>query len=243
MLMGYKLTTKGFVTLTVLFLVLFSGLAVVLSVWAGADHDALTTLTPSVSPSAGAAISPSNSPALHKPDNGNTTPPDDSGVGPTPNLTGDTPAPFPPETAAPDNGQSPDVTQPPDAGHETLPENTPALPLSPYPDGSLQLMFPFGGAVLSGANEAALRDYLSGFNAAGLKDSVLVIEGRAYADEASDDAAVKALADARMQQVLDACLALGCTPDMLVPVSASEPSASASVVVGVSLVLIEHTEK
>lgn len=122
------------------------------------------------------------------------------------------------------------------AATSTRPAKTPDASPVPTEPGSYQaLVFSLSKATLTMDTYQDLGDFLSEAASAGAwEDSILVIEGRAWSNEAAAEGEVRALANARAQAVYEYCQSQGIKKDQMITVANALGDAPA-VISGVAL--------
>ena len=231
---GYRLTTKGFVVLTLLFFAFFISMTYLLTIADQPDIGQPVDATPEQQtdtpspPGTSAPISPQTPPADQTP----PPPPSSGNVPPTENAP-------PSEDVAPTGGEPPAATPPP---IDIQPPVRVSPNGAPSHEDYLELLFPLYDGALSEQGKADLQAFIEAIPSAEKEDLVLSVEGRAYANEAPDAEAVNLLAQARMEAVLD-----GFPPaDSEVGVQAgptSYPPTTDDVIVGAVVYLIHSADK
>ena len=221
---GYRLTTKGFLSLTLLFFAIFVVLTTIL--WYANSPKPLAPKIIAMIPFS------ENSPEIISPTAGSLLPaspsdPTPGNVAPTQEIVTPTPGNI---TTAPENVA-------PTPGNDN--DNQVNSSLYPFASGDeLLLSFPFGESGLSEQNRDDLRSFFTAIPDMDLENLILVIEGRAYANEASGNAAVSALARDRMSAVYMSCMSLRFDIEMISNFEIQPIAAAAPDVVGASLMLI-----
>jgi outer membrane protein OmpA-like peptidoglycan-associated protein len=202
---GYSLTPKGIFTLTLVCLAFFALLTTSLTLWAG--RLAGPPELPDGDASSGVSFEPSQNPPDTTGDfttPGTIAEPTDEPPTPSGVMPGTGTPSSAPETALPASSDQPSGAPPP-ATDQPGGSGGLAFPS----EERLQLMFPFGQAVMAAQSLADLEAYLADIPGGALSGVQLLLEGRAHAGERGDQDAARALAQARAETVKAVCTLWG----------------------------------
>ena len=241
---GYRLTTKGYITITLLFFILIVTPVAILTLGDCRGEAPPGDVPTPVSPRwPDETIPVSGGPPLATP-----MATEDMRITQAPPTVGlMTVEPLPTETSPPGTPSvSPSVqptnnpaSAPPSAG---LLSTADPLQVTPSVSVELELWFPFSQSELSSENRELLLTYLESVPDSRRGNATLVVEGHAYSGEASDDDAVANLARERMRSALDNLPAFAAGMDIL-PVSFPQSAISGSTVPGVLIYFIARSGK